>query len=80
MPRRGNRLWQLTALLLASTLVMAACGDDEEAGPEGREVSIAFVGAKTGDNANLGLNIRDGVNLAIEEENQAGGNVTIRLR
>ncbi len=81
MPRRGNRLWQVTALLLASVLLMAACGDDEEAGPEGkREVSIAFVGAKTGDNANLGLNIRDGANLAVEEENQAGGNVTIRLR
>ncbi|MDP8991725.1 MAG: branched-chain amino acid ABC transporter substrate-binding protein [Actinomycetota bacterium] len=81
MSRRGSRLWHLTAVLLAATLVTAACGEDEEAGPQGRrEVTIGFVGAKTGDNANLGLNIRDGAKLAVDEENQAGGDVTIRLR
>ena len=80
MSRRGNRLRHLTAVLLAASLVMAACGDDEEAGPQGKEVALAFVGAKTGEAANLGTNIRDGAKLAVDEENAAGGDVTIRLR
>ncbi|MDP9071429.1 MAG: branched-chain amino acid ABC transporter substrate-binding protein [Actinomycetota bacterium] len=90
MSRRGNRVWRLVALALAGTLVMAACGDDDEdgattqttAGGGGakKTVSIAFVGAKTGDNANLGLNIRDGVKLATDEENAKGGDVTIALK
>jgi len=70
------------ALVLVASMVLAACGgDDEDSGqPAGkREVTIAFVGAKTGDSANLGQNIRNGVKLAVDEENQAGGDVTIRL-
>lgn len=84
MRQRGVRLWKPVALLLVATMVMAACGsdDDKDTGNAGgkRELTIAFVGAKTGDSANLGLNIRDGVKLAVDEENQAGGDVTIRLK
>ncbi|MDQ3575811.1 MAG: branched-chain amino acid ABC transporter substrate-binding protein, partial [Actinomycetota bacterium] len=82
MPRRFNQLLRPGAVLLVLALVAAACGgDDDEAAPgDKREVAIAFVGAKTGDNANLGLNIRDGAKLAVDEENEAGGDVTIRLR
>ncbi|MDQ3678946.1 MAG: branched-chain amino acid ABC transporter substrate-binding protein [Actinomycetota bacterium] len=82
MPRRFNQLWRPAAVLLVLALVAAACGgDDDDAAPgDKREVAIAFVGAKTGDNANLGLNIRDGAKLAIDEENEAGGDVVIRLR
>ncbi len=69
------------ALALVASLGLAACGDGEEAAPGGRqEITLGFVGAKTGDNANLGLNIRDGMKLAVDEENAAGGNVTIRMR
>lgn len=85
-----TRLWRLLAVLLAGTLVMGACGDDEDggtttAGGQGggggeKTATIAFVGAKTGDNANLGINIRDGVKLAIDEANEQGGGVTIRLK
>ena len=80
MPRRGKRAWRLLALALAGTLVMAACGDDDEEGAttqttaEGgggrKTVAIAFVGPKTGPNANLGINIRDGAKVALEEANQ----------
>lgn len=35
--------------------------------------TIGFVGALTGDDANLGINIRDGVKLAVDEENAKGG-------
>lgn len=73
------------ALMLAASVLLAACGDDNEAGQQQqqggkRKVTIAFVGAKTGDDANLGLNIRDGAKLAVEEENAKGGPVTIELK
>ncbi|MDQ4088717.1 MAG: branched-chain amino acid ABC transporter substrate-binding protein, partial [Actinomycetota bacterium] len=35
--------------------------------------TIGFVGALTGDNAQLGINIRDGMKVAIEEENRGEG-------
>ncbi len=39
------------------------------------------MGAKTGGSASYGINFRDGVRLAIEEENERGnGDLTIRLR
>jgi branched-chain amino acid transport system substrate-binding protein len=87
MGQRRARPWRRSsALLLVAGVVIAACGSDDGDGggtgqPEGRrKVSIAFVGAKTGDNANLGLNIRDGAKLAVDEENAKGGNVTIELK
>ncbi len=84
MGQRGARTSKSLALLLVAGVMLAACGGGDEDGGTGqpggkREVSIAFVGAKTGDNANLGLNIRDGAKLAVDEENAKGGNVTIKL-
>ena len=32
MKRNSNRLWRLLAVLLALTLVAAACGNDDEIG------------------------------------------------
>ncbi|HSH60527.1 MAG TPA: branched-chain amino acid ABC transporter substrate-binding protein [Acidimicrobiales bacterium] len=87
MGQRRGRPWRRSpALLLVAGVILAACGSDNGEGggagqPGGkRKVSIAFVGAKTGDNANLGLNIRDGAKLAVDEENAKGGNVTIELK
>ena len=81
---RGGTSWRLGAVLAAATLVLAACGggDDDEpaAGGGTRTVTIAFMGALTGDNANLGINIRDGVKLAVEQANAAGGEITIALK
>ncbi len=87
MPRNGR--WRLLGVLLAAALVVGACGEDDqggtaggtgEGGGGGKQVTIGFVGAKTGDNANLGLNIRDGVKLAVEEANAEGGDVRINLK
>ncbi len=70
------------ALLLTAALIMSACGGDDDAdetttGGGGAQTAqthtIGFVGALTGDNANLGINIRDGMKVAIEEENRADG-------
>ena len=79
MPRKG--LWRALAPLLAATLVLAACGDDDDdttaggtdttaAGGEKKEFALAFVGPLTGPNANLGINIRDGMRVAVEEANE----------
>ncbi|HEV3364511.1 MAG TPA: branched-chain amino acid ABC transporter substrate-binding protein [Acidimicrobiia bacterium] len=76
--------WRLLAVLLVSSFVLAACGDDDEettTGGQGTDTTaaagdmytIGFVGALTGDNANLGINIRDGMKVAIDEENAKGG-------
>ena len=86
---RRKALWRGLALLLTASLVAAACGDDDDeettggtettAGGAAETVTIAFMGALTGDNANLGINIRDGIKLAIEEAN-AKGDVKIALK
>jgi branched-chain amino acid transport system substrate-binding protein len=82
MRHRRVRSGKALALVLVTSLLLAACGDDEDTGQQGgqRRVTIAFVGAKTGDDANLGLNGRDGAKLAVDEENAKGGPVTIELK
>ena len=71
------------ALLLTAALVLSACGSDDDAdetttgGGSGSQSSqtytIGFVGALTGDNANLGINIRDAIKVAIDQENRGDG-------
>jgi branched-chain amino acid transport system substrate-binding protein len=70
------------AMVLASALILAACGGDDDAeettgagggGQSSQTYTIGFVGALTGDNAQLGINQRDGIRVAIEEENRGDG-------
>src|SRR2546423_2811861 len=75
MPRANRARRGLIALVAISAMVLVACGKDNKksstkaaGGP-----AIAFVGALTGDSANLGINIRNGLKLAVEEANKAGG-------
>ena len=78
MPQPRNPFWRFIALLLASVLLLAACGDDgddeggsgQEGGGEKKTVKLAFVGPLTGPNANLGINPRDGMKVAVEEANE----------
>ncbi len=67
-------------LALAASLILTACGGDDDAdettgggGQAGQSYTLGFVGALTGDNAQLGINIRDGMRVAIEEENRGDG-------
>ncbi len=75
---------QWVVLLLAAAMVASACGADvreagtkgtspdareRTGGEDGRGLTIAFVGAQTGDNANLGINISNGIQLALDEAN-----------
>src|SRR5207237_10161801 len=66
--------WRLTALAGVVALTAAACGGgggkksttaSSTGGPK-----IGFFGALTGDNAQLGINIRNGVKLAIDQHNK----------
>ena len=67
----------------AAALLLAACGgttggssDTSSASGSGAcpdGTSIGFFGALTGSNANLGVNIRNGVQLAVDEHNAKSG-------
>jgi branched-chain amino acid transport system substrate-binding protein len=88
MTRITRAGWRVTAFLALSSLVLAACGSDKNetktssgggAQTGAATATIGFVGALTGDNANLGVNIRDGIRVAVDEENAKGGTqVTVK--
>ncbi len=87
MSRASSRLRRSIALFAVAALALAACGDDDEdagggpgsGGQQTKTVKIAFVGPLTGDNANLGVNIRNGIKVALDEANKDGGNVRVEL-
>jgi branched-chain amino acid transport system substrate-binding protein len=65
------------ATLIVAALVLVGCGKSSKSSTSSsgstKSTNIGFVGALTGDNANLGVNIRDGVKLAIDEANAQPG-------
>jgi len=83
---KSPRPVRFLAMMAVASLVLAACGggDDDTTsagGGQGRAqtYTIGFVGALTGDNANLGINIRDAIRVAIDQEN-AGDGPKIRMK
>jgi branched-chain amino acid transport system substrate-binding protein len=76
------------AVVLGLTLVAAACGSDKKTdttattGGSGaqKEYSLAYVGPLTGDAANLGIYIRDGAKVAVDEFNKANPDYKITLK
>ncbi|MGY2128095.1 branched-chain amino acid ABC transporter substrate-binding protein [Blastococcus sp. SYSU DS0617] len=78
------------APLLAMALALTACGtsggDDNEASSGGggeagtcEDVAIAYFGALTGAAANLGINIRNGVQLAVDQFNEENDDCQVEL-
>jgi branched-chain amino acid transport system substrate-binding protein len=62
------------AVLVGVMLVAAACGSDEQSsGSSGGSIKIGLSGALTGGDAILGQTQREGVQLAVDEINGAGG-------
>jgi branched-chain amino acid transport system substrate-binding protein len=76
------------APLLAAALALTACGgttggnDASGGGKAGScdNVAIGYFGALTGAAANLGINIRNGVKLAVDEFNGANGDCQVKLK
>lgn len=84
---KQRRLVRAAGVFLGLSLIVAACGSDDETdttdtteagGGGGETYKLAFVGPLTGDAANLGINIRNGMKVAIEESN-AANDFTIEL-
>jgi len=82
-------MWRLLAVVLGLTLVAAACGSDdngnnETSGGSGGKcpsgMKIGFFGALTGDAANLGINIANGAELAIDQWNDDNPDCKIELQ
>src|SRR2546430_16979418 len=86
---RGRRsVGRLGVAVLVSLVVLGACGgnDNKKNKAEGgstngkKTVALGFVGPLTGDSANLGVNIRDGAKVAIDQWNKKGGPTTDHLK
>jgi branched-chain amino acid transport system substrate-binding protein len=79
---RSTRLGKIAAASAAVVLFAAGCGGDGDgdgtaasptAGGDGAaacDLSLAFFGALTGDAANLGINIKQGAELAVNQYNE----------
>ena len=84
MSRITRSGWRLVAVLLALALVATACGKDNNksssSNANAKSYSIAFVGPKTGDAANLGINILYGAKLAVKQFNASQSDVKITLK
>jgi branched-chain amino acid transport system substrate-binding protein len=75
---------------MAASMVLAACGDDNSGSGSGsgdgatagdkKTVAIGFVGPLTGDAANLGVNIRDAMKVAVEEWNEKSTKYTYQMK
>jgi branched-chain amino acid transport system substrate-binding protein len=76
----------LLAAAAASALFLSACGGDSSdsgsssgGGSTGGTVTLGFMGAQTGPNAQLGINISNGVELALEQHNAKSGVSQVKL-
>jgi branched-chain amino acid transport system substrate-binding protein len=77
----------LVAAAAASALLLSACGGGDDNGggsgsggsSGGGSATIGFMGAQTGPNAQLGINISNGVELALEQHNAKSGVTQVKL-
>ena len=80
---KKSRIARASALIIGLSLVGVACGSDDSASDgaaascEG--VKIAFFGALTGEAGNLGVNIKKGLDLAVEEFNAANADCQVGI-
>lgn len=72
-----------SAVAVAALLAVSACtdagGGGDAAGGSKCDLKIAFFGALTGDNAGLGISIRDGAKLAVDKYNQENPDCKVTL-
>jgi len=70
------------AAIVALIAGAAACNSGTKSGSDNKNcgLKIAFFGALTGDAANLGINIKNGAKLAVEQYNTAHKDCTVELK
>ena len=65
---------RFVVLALCSVLVLSACnGANKEAAPPAEEIVIGEYGSLTGSTATFGISTRNGIDIAVDEINKAGG-------
>jgi branched-chain amino acid transport system substrate-binding protein len=75
----------LVAAAAASALLLSACGGDNNSsggsssGGGSAALNLGFMGAQTGPDAQLGINISNGVKLALEQHNAKSGVTKVNL-
>jgi branched-chain amino acid transport system substrate-binding protein len=71
-----RRLLRLAVPLAVGALALTACGGSSDGGSSGdggkKAYTIAYQGPLSGDNAQLGINMDNAVNLAVEQANKKG--------
>jgi branched-chain amino acid transport system substrate-binding protein len=86
---RGRRSFGRVGIAVLVSVVLGACGGGggskskttEGGSTNGKKtVALGFVGPLTGDSANLGVNIRDGAKVAIDEWNKKSTKFTYQLK
>jgi branched-chain amino acid transport system substrate-binding protein len=80
---KKSRIVRASALIIGLSLVGVACGGDDSASDDAAAscegVKIAFFGALTGEAGNLGVNIKKGLDLAVEEFNAANADCQVGI-
>jgi branched-chain amino acid transport system substrate-binding protein len=64
--------WAIAQPLLGS-LILASCGGEQGGGTDTGEILIGEYGSLTGATATFGISTKNGIDMAIEETNAAGG-------
>jgi branched-chain amino acid transport system substrate-binding protein len=67
-----TRRWA-PALTIFGTLALGSCGGGDQAATESGEILIGEYGSLTGTTATFGISTRNGIDMAIDEVNAAGG-------
>jgi branched-chain amino acid transport system substrate-binding protein len=80
-----SRAWRVLAVAGVLALSAAACGSNDNnsgggGGGGGSEITLGFMGAQTGPNAQLGINISNGAQLAIDQHNAKSGVTKVTLK
>lgn len=80
--RNSIRFSAALAAAAALSLGLAACGGGGGGGTGGGSgaVTLGFIGAQTGDNAQLGINIYNGAKLAVDEYNASKPKTKVTLK
>ncbi len=77
-------VFKIGAPLVAAALALSACGgttsdSGSTAGGKACDLKIGFFGALTGDAANLGINIKNGAELAVSQYNEKNADCKVTL-